>query len=266
MNFALILLLLCLATGSLWVADRLVWRKARPEGAHRPAWLEYTAGFFPVLFFVFVIRSFLFEPFNIPSGSMIPTLRIGDLILVQKYTYGVRLPVVHTKLIETGSPARGDVAVFRYPKDESVDYIKRIVGLPGDIVAVEAKQITINGDQVQRVDEGVFADPGSIRTSRRFTEQIGERRYETLNDIDSPEFFELESFPNRESCERTPAGIRCKVPDGHYFAMGDNRDNSADSRIWGFIPERNLVGKAVVVWFNGSEVFSGQFSRLGGIR
>ncbi len=116
MNFALILLLLCLATGALWFADRFVWRKGRPAGSNRPAWLEYTAGFFPVLFLVFFVRSFLFEPFNIPSGSMIPTLRIGDLILVQKYSYGIRLPVAHTLVIPTGQPARGDVAVFRYPR------------------------------------------------------------------------------------------------------------------------------------------------------
>jgi signal peptidase I len=265
MNFALILLLLCLATGALWFADRFVWRKGRPAGSNRPAWLEYTAGFFPVLFLVFFVRSFLFEPFNIPSGSMIPTLRIGDLILVQKYSYGIRLPVAHTLVIPTGQPARGDVAVFRYPKDESVDYIKRIVGLPGDEIVFEGKQLVPNGQPIPRVDKGVFVDPGSVRASRRYTEQIGTRQYDTLNDLGAPEFFFLESFPNREACERTPGGMRCKVPEGHYFAMGDNRDNSADSRIWGFVPARNLVGKAVVIWFNASEVFSGDFSRLGGI-
>ena len=263
MNFALILFLLCLVTGVLWFADRLLWRKARPAGAPRPALLEYTAGFFPVIFVVFVIRSFLFEPFNIPSGSMIPTLRIGDLILVKKYSYGVRLPISHQLLFQTGLPQRGDVAVFRYPLDTSVDYIKRIVGLPGDVVVYENKQLSINGQVVTKAPQGSFVDGASARVSRQFGESIGSRKYSTLIDDGVGDFYLLESFPNQEACQRTALGLRCTVPAGHYFAMGDNRDNSADSRVWGFVPEGNLVGQAFLVWFNASEIFSGQFDRLG---
>ena len=263
MNFALVLFLLCLVTGVLCFADRLIWRKARPAGAPRPALLEYTAGFFPVIFVVFVIRSFLFEPFNIPSGSMIPTLRIGDLILVKKYSYGVRLPISHRLLVQTGLPQRGDVAVFRYPLDTSVDYIKRIVGLPGDVVVYENKQLSINGQVVTKAPQGSFVDGASARVSRQFGESISSRNYSTLNDDGAGDFYLLESFPKQEACQRTALGLRCTVPAGHYFAMGDNRDNSADSRVWGFVPEGNLVGQAFLVWFNASEIFSGQFDRLG---
>ncbi|MEY3969451.1 MAG: signal peptidase [Pseudomonadota bacterium] len=263
MNFALILFLASLVTGIFWVLDRQVWRHQRPVGAPRPGWLEYTAGFFPVIFVVFLVRSFLFEPFNIPSGSMIPTLRIGDLILVKKYSYGIRVPVLNTLAISTGLPQRGDVAVFRYPKDESVDYIKRIVAIPGDRIEIEGKQISVNGKLVERKDLGIFADASSNRPARLYEESMEGRRYQTLNDEGAPAFFFMEAFSHREACDRTVGGIRCTVPAGHYFAMGDNRDNSADSRIWGFVPERNLVGQAFMIWFNFGEVVSGRFDRLG---
>ncbi|MEY4083123.1 MAG: signal peptidase [Pseudomonadota bacterium] len=263
MNFALILAMACLFTGLLWLADRLVWRKQRGDQAVQPLWLEYTAGLFPVLFLVFVVRSFLFEPFNIPSGSMIPTLRIGDLILVKKFSYGVRLPVVHTKVLSTGQPQRGDVVVFRYPKDESVDYIKRVIGLPGDTVSFVNKAISINGQPVAKTSLGAFDASGASRPALAFREQLGHKQYTTLNDQGAGDFLLLEAFPYRENCERVFGGMRCTVPAGHYFVMGDNRDNSADSRVWGFVPERNLVGQAFLIWFNADEIFSGQFSRLG---
>jgi len=266
MNYSLILFLICLVTGVLWLLDRAIWRRQRPEGAPRPGWLEYTAGFFPLLFAIFLLRSFAFEPFNIPSGSMIPTLRIGDMILVQKYSYGVRLPIVHTKVLDTGSPKRGDVAVFRYPKDTGQDYIKRIVGLPGDEIRYENKVLSINGTPVSATPAGAFMDPTMVRPISRFEERLGEKRYFTLVDADVGNGFLLaEAFPFRDQCQRTAMGMVCRVPQGHYFGMGDNRDNSADSRVWGFIPERNLAGRAVLVWFNASEVFDGNFSRLGWI-
>ncbi|MFZ9670768.1 MAG: signal peptidase I [Burkholderiaceae bacterium] len=263
MNFALILAMACLFTGILWFVDRLVWRKQRGPEAAQPLWLEYTAGLFPVLFLVFFVRSFLFEPFNIPSGSMIPTLRIGDLILVKKYSYGVRLPVVHKKVFDTGLPQRGDVMVFRYPKDESVDYIKRVIGLPGDTVSFINKQITVNGQPIEKKPVGGFLNPGATVPSLAFQESLGGKTYTSLNDPGAGDFLLAEAFPYRENCERVFGGMRCTVPAGHYFVMGDNRDNSADSRIWGFVPERNLVGKAFLIWFNADEIFSGQFSRLG---
>lgn len=266
MNYALILFLICLITGLLWVLDRAIWRHRRPAGAPRPGWLEYTAGFFPILFAIFLLRSFVFEPFNIPSGSMIPTLRIGDMILVQKFSYGIRLPIVHTKILETGSPKRGDVAVFRYPKDPSQDYIKRIVALPGDEVRYENKVLSINGVPVPKQPAGAFMDATLVRPIDRFEEQLGDKRYYTLVDRDIGDGFLLaEAFPFRDQCQRTLTGMVCRVPPGHFFGVGDNRDNSADSRVWGFIPERNLAGRAVLVWFNAAEVFDGQFSRLGRI-
>lgn len=265
MNFSLILFLICLATGAFWIADRLVWQKSRPAGAGRPAWLEYTAGFFPILAIVFVFRSFLFEPFNIPSGSMIPTLRIGDMILVQKFSYGIRLPIVNQLILPLGQPQRGDVVVFRYPKDPSLDYIKRIVGLPGDTVVYENKQLSINGQPVPKTPQGAFLGTSGQRPAQQFEEQLGQHRYTTLNESGENAFYFIESFPHRESCERTAAGIRCTVPAGHYFAMGDNRDNSADSRIWGFVPDRNLAGRAILVWFNFDDLMAGRFDRLGSI-
>lgn len=266
MNYSVILFTVCVVTGLLWALDRSIWRKQRPEGAPRPGWLEYTAGFFPLLLVIFLLRSFAFEPFNIPSGSMIPTLRIGDMILVQKYSYGIRLPIVHTKILDLGGPDRGDVVVFRYPKDPSQDYIKRIVGLPGDEVRYENKVLSINGVEVPRTPAGAFMDSTMVRPIDRFEEQLGEKRYHTLVDPDMGNGFLLaEAFPFRDQCQRTLTGMVCRVPDGHYFGVGDNRDNSADSRVWGFIPERNLAGRAILVWFNASEVFDGNFSRLGWI-
>jgi len=263
MNFALIVFMLCVITGILWFADRLVWRKSRPRGAHRPLWLEYTAGFFPVIFVVFILRSFVAEPFSIPSGSMIPTLRVGDLILVNKYSYGVRLPIIHTKIIETGSPQRGDVAVFRYPLDESVDYIKRVVGVPGDTVRYENKRLIVNGQPVPTQALEPFFDGGRI--SPQFEEQLGGKTYRTLNDEDRPSMGFLPSLgPNGLGCQPGSLGLTCEVPPGHYLVMGDNRDNSSDGRVWGFVPEQNLVGRAFFIWFNAGEVMSGKFSRLGG--
>jgi signal peptidase I len=260
MNFALIVFILCIITGILWFADRLVWRKQRAPKAPRPIWLEYTAGFFPVIFAVFILRSFVAEPFSIPSGSMIPTLRVGDLILVNKFSYGVRLPIIHTKVMETGQPERGDVAVFRYPLDEKVDYIKRVIGLPGDVVRYENKKVFVNDTPIPAKALEPFFDSGRI--SLQFQEQHGGKVYRTLNDEDRMAMGFLPVGP--DGCQVTGLGLRCVVPPGHYFVMGDNRDNSSDSRVWGFVPERNLVGRAFFIWFNAGEVMSGKFDRLGG--
>ncbi len=284
-NFALLLLLAVLVTGVYWVLERLVFLPQRRAEAQRmldehnarklalqqqgfseiegdvesarqkllmqPWWLDWTAGLFPVILAVFVLRSFLFEPFKIPSGSMIPTLRVGDLILVNKFHYGVRLPVLNTKVIDNHAPQRGDVMVFRYPPQPSLDYIKRVIGVPGDEVAYLNKQLTVNGQPVPRQAEPEFFDPDSMRYTKAFREQLDGRHYSTLNDDERPAFVPGASdFPFRENCNYTVEGVVCKVPAGHYFMMGDNRDNSLDSRYWGFVPEANIVGKAFFVWMN----------------
>jgi signal peptidase I len=217
----------------------------------QPWWLDWTAGLFPVILVVFVLRSFLFEPFKIPSGSMIPTLRVGDLILVNKFHYGVRLPVIHTKVLSNHEPQRGDVMVFRYPPQPSLDYIKRVVGVPGDEVAYLNKQLTINGQPVEKVARPEFYDPDTLRYSRRFGETLGGRAYDTLNDGDRPAFIPgAAEFAFRDQCRYSVEGVVCKVPEGHYFMLGDNRDNSLDSRYWGFVPESHIVGRAFFVWMN----------------
>ena len=294
LNFALILFFLLLLTFVAWLADRFVFlprRKAlartrlaefdaaqggAPEGQRsardaearaaisqaalrQPIWLEYTAGLFPVIAVVFFLRSFLVEPFKIPSGSMIPTLLVGDLILVNKFSYGVRLPVVHTKLFDVGLPQRGDVMVFRYPRDPSMDYIKRVVGLPGDTVAYLNKRLTINGQPVALEGAGDFYDADRLSYTPQFSEKLGTIDHKILTELDKPSFISaVDAFPFRERCEYVTAGVTCKVPEGHYFVMGDNRENSLDSRFWGFVPESHIVGKAFFIWMN-----FGDFKRIG---
>jgi signal peptidase I len=292
-NFALLLFLATVVTGLYWLAERLYFlprrrraaaaleartaeRKAdlsargivtdEPQVAEakqkvlaQPWWLDWTAGLFPVILAVFVLRSFLFEPFKIPSGSMIPTLLVGDLILVNKFTYGLRLPVVNTKLTEGTPPKRGDVMVFRYPPKPSLDYIKRVVGLPGDEVAYLNKRLTINGVPVPENRLPDYFDRDAMRYFKQFEEKLGDHTHRLLNDDERPAFVPgVEDFPFRENCRYSVEGVVCKVPRGMYFMMGDNRDNSLDSRYWGFVPDKNIVGKAFLIWMN-----FGDFKRIG---
>lgn len=243
--------------------------QARQEVLRQPWWLDWTAGLFPVIAVVFLLRSFLFEPFKIPSGSMIPTLWVGDLILVNKFHYGLRLPVLNTKLT-AGHPAeRGDVMVFRYPPKPSLDYIKRVIGVPGDEVAYLNKQLTINGQPVPKAALPDFFDEDSLRYAKQFSEQLPTgaepaqpgpvKTVRLLNDADRPAFIPgADDFAFKDQCRYSVEGVVCKVPPGHYFMMGDNRDNSLDSRYWGFVPEANIVGKAFFVWMN-----FGHLSRIG---
>ena len=286
-NFALLLFLATIVTGLYWLAERFYFLPRRQQAAQalahnaaertqrlqeqgitrvdadgdvskaqatllmQPWWLDWTAGLFPVILVVFVLRSFLFEPFKIPSGSMIPTLMIGDLILVNKFTYGLRLPVLHTKITEGNAPQRGDVMVFRYPPQPSVDYIKRVVGVPGDEVAYLNKRLTINGQPVPTQPQTEFFDDSTMRYFKPFPETVGSQPHRIINHPDAPAYIQgASNFPYKENCRYSVEGVVCKVPSGHYFMMGDNRDNSLDSRYWGFVPERNIVGKAFFVWMN----------------
>jgi signal peptidase I len=239
--------------------------KARDDAARanaEPWWSEYSKSFFPVILAVFLLRSFLVEPFKIPSGSMLPTLLVGDFILVNKFTYGIRLPIVNLKVVELGSPQRGDVMVFRYPRDESVDYIKRVIGLPGDKVAWVGKRLFINDREVATKPAGEFVHRERYQVTRQYAETIDGREHLMLIEQDAPPVLPfVEQFPHRENCTYTAEGVTCTVPAGHYFMMGDNRDNSQDSRVWGFVPDRNIVGRAFFIWFNFSDL-----GRIGGFR
>ena len=294
-NFALLLFLLSVVTFVYWLAERFHFLPARQAAAAalaaqqaarreqlqqlgiakvdddlgeararllmQPWWLDWTAGLFPVIVGVFVLRSFLFEPFKIPSGSMVPTLLVGDLILVNKFDYGVRLPVLNKKVIANNDPQRGDVMVFRYPPDPRLDYIKRVVGVPGDEVAYLNQKLTLNGQPVPVKALGEFYDEDSLRYAPQFSEKLGEKDHRILVDPRRSSFFGMDSprFPFAENCRYSAEGVTCKVPAGHYFVMGDNRDNSQDSRYWGFVPDQNLVGRAFFVWMN-----FGNLGRIGG--
>ncbi|MDB5896317.1 MAG: signal peptidase [Rhodoferax sp.] len=284
-NFALLLFLATVVTGLYWLAERFYFAPRRSQAAatleadfarrkgelnnmgisqvdnttaearHRilaqPWWLDWTAGLFPVILIVFLLRSFLFEPFKIPSGSMIPTLLVGDLILVNKFHYGVRLPVINTKITDGTPPQRGDVMVFRYPPKPSLDYIKRVVGVPGDVVAYLNKRLTINGKPVPTTSVPEFFDEDTMRYFKQLEETLGDKPHRLLNDDDRPAFVPgVDDFPFKENCRYTVEGVTCKVPEGQYFMMGDNRDNSLDSRYWGFVPDKNIVGKAFYIWMN----------------
>lgn len=249
-------------TGVLYALDVFKFRKLRASNAKEPVWVEWGASFFPVILLVFVLRSFLFEPFKIPSGSMIPTLLVGDYILVNKFTYGVRLPVINKKIISLNDPQRGDVMVFRYPEDPSLDYIKRVVGLPGDTVAYQNKRLTINGEAVEMQKQADYLHSDRLYYSEQYLARMGNVEHRALNDVDAPAFVPDPShFPYRENCTYNANGVICKVPAGHYFMMGDNRDNSRDSRAWGFVPEENIVGKAFFIWLNLSDL-----SRIGSFK
>lgn len=267
MDFSLIMFIALLATGIIWAADHFLLAPVRVRAAaamqkageaeaavnkarHEPLIVEYARAFFPVILFVFLLRSFLVEPFRIPSGSMMPGLVAGDFILVNKYTYGLRLPVINQKMINVGTPKRGDVMVFRFPGDLSVNYIKRVIGLPGDHIVYHDKKLFINNLPMsqQPVGDYTYTESGShIIFARNFKEEIDGLEHNILL-----------------SDGKNSGMLEFSVPEGHYFVMGDNRDRSNDSRYWGMVPEANVVGRAFLIWFSWDTTNGGVFwSRIG---
>lgn len=243
MDFELALTVATVGTGAVWLLDVLIFRPYRrrlaaEDAEEEPALVEYARSFFPIILLVLLVRSFLFEPFRIPSSSMMPTLIEGDFIFVNKYSYGLKLPVLRIELVDLGEPDRGDVVVFKLPSDPSTNYIKRVVGLPGDRISYHEKRLTINGHPVDLSLDGTWDGHGE-QGVRLGTEKLGRVKHHVL----------LRPWPN------PMAEGEWVVPKGHYFMMGDNRDNSRDSRFTGavgFVPEANLVGKAVRIWMNWS--------------
>lgn len=263
MNFPLVLLALLVVTGGVWLFDYLILRHRRTPDGIEPWWIEYPKSFFPIILVVFCLRSFLVEPFKIPSGSMIPTLLVGDFILVNKYTYGIRLPVANLKIINVNEPRRGEVMVFRFPEDPSIDYIKRVIGVPGDMVVYRNKQLSINDVPVQLEPDGdyKYIESGlAYIYTQRFKEKMDGNEYNILINKEMPniQLSAVHHFPYRENCTFDQTGFSCKIPEGSYFTLGDNRDGSSDSRYWGFVPEDNIVGKAFLIWWNFNDL-----SRIG---
>ena len=242
-DFEFLLVLAVIVSGLIWLVDSLAFAKKRRQSAtvksvSEPIVVEYAKSFFPVLLVVMILRSFIYEPFRIPSGSMMPTLLVGDFILVNKYDYGIRLPVTHHKITEGTAPQRGDVAVFRFPENESLDFIKRVIGLPGDHVSYYNRRLMINGKALPVTFKETYAGQGSTADNMQgaevYAEQIDDVVHTMMTDPKVP----------------FSANGELIVPEGHYFVMGDNRDHSNDSRFWGFVPEQNLVGKAVTIWMH----------------
>jgi signal peptidase I len=252
LDFPTIMVLLVVVSGLVWAFDALFLarrRRAAAEELPPPKLVEYARSFFPVFLIVLLLRSFLVEPFRIPSGSMMPTLEIGDFILVNKFTYGIRLPVTDRKIFELGRPERGDVVVFRYPRDPSTPFIKRVVGLPGDRVDYVDKTFFVNGTPVKQVRRGIYTGTGSGRSmtgAAVFEEQLEKRHHDILIQT---------NYPTVES--------HLVVPEGHYFVLGDNRDNSRDSRYWGTVPDQNLIGRAFTIWMNWDWGHGISWSRIG---
>lgn len=242
------LLTATVVSGVIWALYSLLFSK-RADGTE-PVLVEYARSFFPVLLAVLVLRSFVAEPFRIPSGSMLPTLEIGDFILVNKFAYGIRLPVLHTKIMDVGEPQRGDVVVFRYPQDTRIDYIKRLIGVPGDVVEWDNKTLKVNGVELNRTMVGTYEaldQHNNVRPTLHLSEDLLGVEHAIL------------VVPNTGGLKGS-----ITVPEGHYFMMGDNRDMSNDGRMWGLVPAENLVGKATYIWmhFNwGGDGF--KFDRIG---
>ncbi|GAA5079514.1 signal peptidase I [Lysobacter panacisoli] len=243
--FEIALVVLTLVTGLVWLLDKLVLAKRRAasqgllDDGKEPAIVDYSKAFFPVLAVVLILRSFVAEPFRIPSNSMMPTLLTGDFILVNKFTYGLRLPINNHKVVALGVPKRGDVVVFRPPHHPDQDWIKRVVGLPGDRVGYHDNQVTVNGQVLGYTQVGVYQGKGNgteMTGAEELRENLLGREHNVLERINSP-------FLDQGEGDWI-------VPPGHYFVMGDNRDNSEDSRYWGFLPEANLRGKAFLIWMN----------------
>ncbi len=262
MDFEIILFAALVISGLIVYFDKTVSAPRREAESKKtvgiararlPVLVEYSRSFFPVLLAVFLLRAFVVEPFRIPSGSMLPSLFIGDFILVSKFSYGVRLPILKTKVVPFGSPERGDVMVFRFPKEPKTNFIKRVIGLPGDVVSYHNKRLAINGVPVPIKSSELIDWPESNSASgqvKAFSETFGERSHSILID------------------QLRPSGsIRVTVPPGQFFVMGDNRDHSNDSRYWGFVPEEFIVGKAFFIWFSWDSAGGGgiNWQRLGSL-
>jgi len=260
LGFAAVLLLATVITGSIWLIDGLIKSKIRAKDSGEPVLVEMARSFFPVILIVFLLRSFLYEPFKIPSGSMEPTLLVGDFILVNKYTFGVRVPVINKKIMDVNLPQRGDVMVFRYPINPGRDYIKRVVGIPGDTVTYQNKQLIINGKAVKQEKAGIFTQINQrleMRQFEVFKESLSDKPHTMMVDSKAAAFNlggVFSKFAYKNNCAYNEDGFSCTVPPGNYFMMGDSRDNSEDGRYWGFVPEENIVGKAVLVWMNFSAI------------
>jgi signal peptidase I len=274
LDFSAVLLLIAAVTGVIWLLDVALFQRIRARAAQaqgkslgdipEPGTVDYARSFFPVALAVLLLRAFVFEPFRIPSDSMMPTLLDGDFIIVNKFAYGLRLPVINRKVVQIGEPQRGDVVVFRYPPNPSINYIKRLVGLPGDRVQVKDDKLIINGQPVPAADLGLYED-GCYEGMHLASEHLGQHTHPIMF-CPTPGDIGADPLP---TCNRTPPrSYVCVaqqvpgepdrgdtqtdriVPPGSYLMIGDNRDNSEDGRYWGYVPEANLVGKATRIWFN----------------